>query len=339
MLYYCQTINLNHYYLTNQFIMKKILLSASVILMLFACQNEATDATAPTTSAIARRGCASQEVLAEQLAADPTLAIRMNQIEAFTQKAQLSNSRLVNGKIVIPVVVNVLYKTAAENISDAQIQSQIAVLNKDFTATNSDFGSVPALFSGVAANVDITFELVSIIRKSTTKTSWGTRDAMKKSKQGGINPTSPATTLNLWVCTIGGGILGYAQFPGGSSATDGVVCDSKYVGVTSNSGSAYPYNLGRTASHEVGHWMNLRHIWGDATCGSDLVSDTPTHNTANYGVPVYPHLSTCPGTPVEMTMNYMDYTDDRGMYMFTLGQKSRMSALFVSGGARAGFGI
>jgi hypothetical protein len=318
--------------------MKKILLSASVIMMLFACQNEATDSTAPTTS-VDRRGCASQEVLAEQLASDPTLAIRMNQIEAFTQKAQLTNNRLVNGKVVIPVVVNVLYKTAAENISDAQIQSQIDVLNKDFTATNSDFGSIPDLFSGVAANVDITFELIKINRKATTKTSWGTRDAMKKTKQGGLDPTTPTTTLNLWVCTIGGGILGYAQFPGGSSATDGVVCDSKYVGVTSDAGAAYPYNLGRTASHEVGHWMNLRHIWGDATCGSDLVSDTPTHNTANYGVPVYPHLSTCPGTPVEMTMNYMDYTDDRGMYMFTLGQKSRMSALFVSGGARAGFGI
>jgi Pregnancy-associated plasma protein-A len=321
--------------------MKKILLSASVILMLFACQNEATDATAHTTSAIARRGCASQEVLAQQLAADPTLSIRMNQIEAFTQKAiSTSNFRLSpTGQIIIPVVVNVLYKTVAENISDALIQSQIDVLNKDFTAKNTDFGSIPSEFAGVAANVDITFELVSIIRKPTTKTSWGTRDAMKKSKQGGINPTDPSKNLNFWVCTIGGGILGYAQFPGGSSATDGVVCDSKYVGVTSNTGAAYPYNLGRTASHEVGHWMNLRHIWGDATCGSDLVSDTPTHNTANYGVPVYPHLSTCTGTPLEMTMNYMDYTDDRGMYMFTNGQKSRMSAIFVSGGARAGFGI
>ncbi|MNE15523.1 hypothetical protein D3C80_1084330 [compost metagenome] len=85
--------------------------------------------------------------------------------------------------------------------------------------------------------------------------------------------------------------------------------------------------------------MNLRHIWGDATCGSDLVADTPTHNTANYGVPVFPHYSTCTGTPVEMTMNYMDYTDDRGMYMFSNGQKSRIDAIFVSGGARAGFGI
>jgi len=320
--------------------MKKILLSAAVILALFSCQNDSTDLADSTTNATARRHCASQEVLEEQLAADPTLAIRMNKIEAFTQKnVSNPNFKLVNGKIVIPVVVNVLYRTATENISDAQIQSQIDVLNKDFTATNTDFGSIPSLFSGVAANFDITFELVTINRKATTKTSWGTRDAMKKTKQGGINPTSPTTTLNLWVCIIGGGILGYAQFPGGTSATDGVVCDSKYVGVTSNSGAAYPYNLGRTATHEVGHWMNLRHIWGDATCGSDLVADTPTHNTANYGVPTYPHLSTCTGTPVEMTMNYMDYTDDRGMYMFTNGQKSRMSAIFVSGGARAAFGI
>jgi hypothetical protein len=323
--------------------MKKILLSAAAILLLFSCQNEETDASGFETRTNVLRGCASQDVLAEQLAADPSLAIRMNQIEAFTNdaisKSSNSSFRLVNGKIVIPVVVNVLYKTAAENISDAQIQSQIDVLNKDFTATNADFNSIPSDFAGVATNVDITFELVNIIRKSTTKTSWGTRDAMKKSKQGGINPTSPTTTLNLWVCTIGGGILGYAQFPGGSTATDGVVCDSKYVGVTSNSGGAYPYNLGRTATHEVGHWMNLRHIWGDTTCGSDLVSDTPTHNTANYGVPVYPHLSTCTGTPVEMTMNYMDYTDDRGMYMFTDGQKARITPLFVSGGARAGFGI
>ena len=315
--------------------MKKILLSAVALVMLFSCQNETTEA-APEANAIAKRGCASQDVLEAQLKADPTLALRMNEIEAFTQKAML-NGRLVNGKIVIPVVVNVLYNTAAENISLTQIQSQIDVLNKDFTATNSDFSTTPAEFAGVAANVDITFVLEQVIRKSTTKTSWGTRDAMKQTKRGGIDPTSPSNTLNMWACTIGGGILGYAQFPGGSLATDGVVVDSKYFGLSS--AASYPYNLGRTMTHEVGHWMNLRHIWGDATCGSDLVSDTPTHNTANYGVPAYPHYSTCTGTPVEMTMNYMDYTDDRGMYMFSNGQKTRMAAIFVSGGARASFGI
>ncbi|MEO8516446.1 MAG: zinc metalloprotease [Flavobacterium sp.] len=318
--------------------MKKFLLSASVLFFMFSCQKEdgtSTDVQSQNPSVAAHKGCASQEVLERQLREDPTLAGRMANIESFTQNA-IATGRLVNGKIEIPVVVNVLYRTTAENISLTQIQSQIDVLNKDFNAANSDFNQVPALFSGVKANVGISFVLDQVIRKSTTKSSWGTRDTMKKSKQGGIDPTSPSTKLNLWACTIGGGILGYAQFPGGSSATDGVVIDSHYFGL-SGSGSA-PYNLGRTATHEVGHWMNLRHIWGDATCGSDLVSDTPVHNTANYGKPAYPHYSTCSGAPVEMTMNYMDYTDDNAMYMFSLGQKSRMAAIFVSGGSRFSFG-
>lgn len=318
--------------------MKKIILSAVAIMLLFSCQNDNTEATALSTTAktVAKRSCASDDVLKAQLVQDPTLASRMNQIENFTQKALLTG-RLVNGKVQIPVIVNVLYNTAAENISDAQIQSQIDVLNQDFNAQNADYSSVPALFSGVKANIEISFVLEGINRKATTKTSWGTRDTMKSSKRGGIDPTSSTTKLNLWACTIGGGILGYAQFPGGSAATDGVVIDSKYFGLSGT--GAYPYNLGRTATHEVGHWMNLRHIWGDANCGNDLVSDTPTHDSANYGVPAYPHYSTCTGTPVEMTMNYMDYTDDRGMYMFSQGQKSRMSAIFLSGGARAAFGV
>ena len=303
--------------------------------MLFSCQSEDSKVVAENNAA--QRQCASQEVLERQLREDPEMALRMNKIEEFTENFTKSNPnyRLVNGKIQIPVVVNVLYKTTAENISLAQIQSQIDVLNKDFNATNSDYGQVPALFSGVKANVGISFVLDQVIRKSTTKTSWGTNDAMKKTNQGGLAAVTPTTKLNLWVCTIGGGILGYAQFPGGASATDGVVIDSKYLGTTGR--ATYPFNLGRTATHEVGHWMNLRHIWGDATCGSDLVADTPTHNTANYGVPTYPHLSTCSGTPVEMTMNYMDYTDDRGMYMFSLGQKARMDAVFAVGGSRASF--
>lgn len=305
--------------------------------MLFSCQNEDSSKVGTTTNNSVSRQCASQEVLERQLQEDPSLAIRMNKIEQFTQNysQNKSNYKLVNGMIQIPVVVNVLYKTTAENITLTQIQSQIDVLNKDFNALNSDYSQVPALFSGVKANVGISFVLDQVIRKTTTKTSWGTRDAMKKTKQGGLDPTTPSTKLNLWCCTIGGGILGYAQFPGGSSTTDGVVIDSKYFGLSGTTN--YPYNLGRTATHEIGHWLNLRHIWGDATCGNDLVADTPSHDSANFGVPTYPHYSTCSGTPVEMTMNYMDYTDDRGMYMFSLGQKSRIDALFAAGGARVSF--
>ncbi|KUJ62753.1 peptidase M43 [Flavobacteriaceae bacterium CRH] len=317
--------------------MKKVLLSAVAALLLFSCQNDQAESTPDSSlNAIARRGCASQEVLEAQLKADPTLAIRMNQIEAFTNN-QLLTKRLVNGKIEIPVVVNVLYRTTAENISATQIQSQIDVLNKDFNALNSDYNSVPALFAGVKANVGITFVLDQVIRKSTTKTSWGTNDAMKKVAQGGLAPTSPTTKLNLWSCTIGSNILGYAQFPGGAAATDGVVIDPRYFGLSGTANA--PFNLGRTGTHEVGHWLNLRHIWGDATCGSDLVADTPTHNEENYGNPAYPHYSTCSGTPVEMTMNYMDYTNDNAMYMFSNGQKSRIAAIFVTGGPRAAFGI
>ncbi len=312
--------------------MKKILLLASFSAFIFSCQQESTN-EAPENETL-HRNCAAQEVLEKQMQEDPTLIAKMDDIEKFTDRV-IAEKRLVNGVIEIPVVVNVLYKTTAQNISQTQIQSQIDALNKDYNATNSDFGNVPSLFSGVKANVGIRFVLDAVYRKKTTKTSWKADDSMKKTAKGGIAPTSPTTKLNLWVCNLSSGLLGYAQFPGGSSATDGVVIDDNAFGTTGTAAS--PFNKGRTATHEVGHWMNLRHIWGDATCGTDYVTDTPSHNTANYGCPSYPHYSTCSGTPVEMTMNYMDYTDDACMYMFSNDQKSRMLAVFSTGGPRVSF--
>ncbi|MFM7671329.1 MAG: zinc metalloprotease [Bacteroidota bacterium] len=277
------------------------------------------------------------------MAEDPAFAKRFNDIEVFTQEAIRHPEQyklLTDGTMEIPVHVNVLYRTTAENISNAQIQSQIDVLNQDYAGTNTDAAMIPTIFSTVkSGNTKIKFTWDSntgLTRKSTTKTSWGTNDAMKKSTQGGINPTSPTIKLNLWICILSNGILGYAQFPGGSAATDGVVIHTNAFGKGSYSLFA-AYNKGRTATHEVGHWLNLRHIWGDASCGSDLVSDTPTHNAANYGCPSSGHLSTCTGTPVEMTMNYMVYTDDACMYMFTLGQALRMQATYAVGGPRASF--
>jgi Pregnancy-associated plasma protein-A len=291
------------------------------------------------TTSLAHRACASQEVLEAQLKADPTLAGRMEAIEQLTARYQQNPSAyrlLANGTIEIPVVVNVVYKTAAQNISDAQIASQIAVLNADFAATNSDISNVPSIFQGVqAGNVGITFVLDQVRRVLTKKTSFSyTTDGVKKASGGGIAPLSPTTKLNMWSCNLSGGILGYAQFPGGSPATDGVVMDDNAFGVTV---TGAPYNKGRTATHEVGHWLNLRHIWGDATCGNDQVGDTPLHTGANYGCPAAGVRSTCSGTPVMMTMNYMDYTDDLCMYMFTAGQKTRMNATFVAGGPRNSF--
>ena len=137
--------------------------------------------------------------------------------------------------------------------------------------------------------------------------------------------------------TIGGGILGYAQFPGGAAATDGVVISPVYIGRTGT--VTAPYNLGRTASHEVGHWLNLNHIWGDdsgACTGTDNVSDTPNQGAENYGKPVFPKVSCSNGPNGDMFMNYMDYVDDNAMFMFSTGQSTRMNALFATGGARVG---
>ncbi|WP_306350217.1 zinc metalloprotease [Flavobacterium sp. '19STA2R22 D10 B1'] len=314
--------------------MKKVSLLMMLAIGFVSCNSEETTSGTELQAPIAERKCSTMDVLDEQLKADPSLQTRMNEIETFTETA-ISQGKLVNGKIVIPVVVNVLYRTTAENISLAQIQSQIDVLNEDFNATNSDWGSVPALFAGVKANVGISFELDQVIRKQTTATSWTSNDAVKKTAQGGLNPTSPTTKLNIWVCTLSGGLMGYAQFPGGSSSTDGVVLYNRAFGRTGT--ATAPFNKGRITTHEVGHWMNLRHIWGDTTCGNDFVADTPTHNAPNNGVPGYPHYSTCSGNPVEMTMNYMDYVDNAAMYMFSNGQKSRMLAIFASGGPRYSF--
>jgi hypothetical protein len=318
--------------------MKRFFLVASLAIGMFSCsENVGIENEVEELGIMQERRCYSQEHLMEQMAENPALRLRMAEIERFTEEFVKSGSRtLTNGIMTIPVVVNVLYKTSAQNISLAQIQSQIDVLNEDFAATNADYGLIPPAFTGVASDdCGIRFVLHSVVRKSTNKNSWLTNDAMKKSSQGGINPTDPTTKLNLWVCNMSGGILGYAQFPGGSSATDGVVCDDNAFGRTGTAAS--PFNKGRTATHEVGHWLNLRHIWGDATCGSDFVSDTPVHNTSNGGCPTQPHLSTCSGLPREMTMNYMDYTYDACMYMFSAGQKTRMQATYATGGPRASF--
>jgi hypothetical protein len=276
------------------------------------------------------------EVLQAQIQADPSRGSRLQEIEAFNEDYanRPDNMRLVNGVYEIPVVVNVVYKTAAQNISDAQIASQITALNKDYNATNADLSKVPTNFQSVkAGNTNIRFVLSKVVRKATTKGNWSTNDAVKKST--GILPTTPTTSLNIWVCNLSGGVLGYAQFPGGASATDGVVIDDNAFGTTGTVSA--PFNKGRTATHEIGHWLNLRHIWGDANCGNDQVSDTPLHNTANYGCPAAGHKSTCNGKPVEMTMNYMDYSDDACMYMFSAGQKTRMLASFATGGGRNSF--
>lgn len=288
------------------------------------------------------RYCASMDVLSDQLKEDPSLRSRMDAIEANTQRiiaAKGISAALAPGDVItIPVVVNVLYRTTQENISLAQIQSQIDVLNADFSNTNTDLSQTPSAFAGIIGNMKIQFTLAKVNRKSTTKKSWGTTDAIKKTAKGGIAPTDPSKNLNIWVGNIGGGILGYAQFPGGNPATDGVVIGPNYFGKTGYVSA--PFNKGRTATHEVGHWMNLRHIWGDdgtGCTGSDLVADTPNAAGPNYGCPTFPKTSCSNGPNGDLWMNYMDYTDDACMFMFSAGQVVRSRAIFASGGPRSTF--
>src|SRR3954463_10943714 len=161
-------------------------------------------------------------------------------------------------------------------------------------------------------------------RPTTPGDEFGTDDGVKSKAGGGVPPKTPNSILNIWVCNLGGGLLGYAQFPGGPARTDGVVI--LYTAFGTQGVAADPFNLGRTATHEVGHYLNLRHIWGDTNdcSGSDMVADTPNCAGPNYGTPPFPTVTCNNGPNGDMFMNYMDYVDDTAMVMFTTQQVLRM---------------
>ncbi|MGE4514039.1 MAG: zinc metalloprotease [Chryseobacterium sp.] len=327
--------------------MKKLLFGVLMLSFLSACNSDnvsnqseelGNNAATPTGSAL-QRGCPSEEIRKIALQNSPELRQKYSELETKTEKFvnDLKLGKVLSdGTVEIPVVVNVLYRTSSENISASRIAEQIAVLNADYGGTNSDAANIPTAFQSLkAGDVKVRFRLANTVRKSTTKTSWSTNDAMKRSSSGGIDATSPANYLNIWVVGNMGQILGYATFPESSGLwNDGVVIAASYFGKT---GASAPFNKGRTATHEVGHYLNLRHIWGDANCGNDLVSDTPTQTGPNYGTPSYPLYNTCGGVQRSvMFMNYMDYVDDAAMFMFSAGQKTRMQSVVASSGARSG---
>ncbi len=290
----------------------------------------------------AQRNCGTMDYLQMQMQRDPSIARNLekqeNQIQSWVRENG-ERFRTAGGTIVIPVVVHVVYRTATQNISQAQVLSQIDVLNEDYAATNADISSVPAAWTNLVGASGIQFCLASrdpqgnpttgIDRVSTTVNSFSQNDAVKYTAQGGADIWDRNSYLNFWVCNLGGGLLGYSQFPGtGVAATDGIVIGYNYFGRVGTLSA--PYNKGRTVTHEVGHWFNLRHIWGDdggACNGSDNVADTPNQAGENYGCPAIPHTDACTAAaPGVMTMNYMDYTDDACMYFFTAGQNTRMNA-------------
>jgi len=250
----------------------------------------------------------------------------------------------------IPIVFHVIYTNATENISTAQILSQLQILNEDFARLNADTVNTPVGFRPVAANSGIQFCLATRDPQGNSTTG-----IVRYSYPSGTNFTSsyvdgtikPATIwnpeqyFNFWIVPLSGSILGYAQFPvstlpglsGSAPAnTDGVVCLHTSIGRAPANPFSGAYNAGRTATHEVGHFLGLRHIWGDGGCSvDDYCGDTPASDAANYGCPTT-HVS-C-GT-VDMVQNYMDYTDDACMNIFTANQRTRMRTVMENSPRRS----
>ncbi len=254
-----------------------------------------------------------------------------------------------DGIITIPVVVHVIHSGqeigTAPNITDAQILSQIKVLNEDYRKM---LGTPGYNTNPVGADIQIQFALAlqdpngnptnGVDRISFCQESWSETDFDLNVKPATI--WDPALYMNMWTVQLTDtSILGYAQFPdasgipgldatGGNANSDGVVSNYKVFGSnTYNDGTFLldaTYNKGRTMTHEVGHWLGLRHIWGDATCGDDFCADTPVHHDANYDCPT---VVNCTASGNEMVENYMDYTDDTCMNIFTQNQKDRIIAV------------
>ena len=295
-----------------------------------------------------QRTCGTMEYLEYKLEKHSKFKDSQPQTDSLSQSNRTSNKGFSN-VITIPTVVHILHNNATQNISHAQILSQIAVLNADFRRLNADAVNTPSEFLPIAADTEIEFCLATtdpsgfattgVTRTSTTQSSFGINDQIKNSTTGGVDAWNTANYLNIWVGAVGNGILGYAQFPGGNVNTDGIVIDYRYFGTTGT--ATPPFHLGRTCTHEVGHWLGLRHIWGDGGCSvDDSVTDTPLAGSPNFtGQPcTHPANNSCnEGTNdlPDMFQNFMDYSDDACMNLFTQGQKSRMRTLFEPGGARA----
>lgn len=294
-----------------------------------------------------KRSCATPELLAEQMKQNPDLNDKIEEIEHHTQQFIAHSSLQTRSSIItIPVVIHVIYRTSnsIENISDEQIISQLEALNKDYRHLNEDRMSTPSVFKAFSSDCEIEFKLAKrtpsgkatsgIMRYPTSRlTPWGKNDEVKMAEKGGVTPWNASKYLNIYVCCIGGGVLGYSTMPGTTTQYDGVVIDYRYFGTKGI--VVAPFDKGRTATHEIGHWLNLRHIWGDKNCGDDSVSDTPVQEGPNYGCVNYPHKSCGNQVTGDMFVNFMDYTDDACMNMFTIGQKARIQAIFANGGVRS----
>ncbi|MCG2617375.1 T9SS type A sorting domain-containing protein [Terrimonas sp. NA20] len=283
---------------------------------------------------IAQPTCYSFDYRQDALRANPVLSDVVQQVEQFIQtqgEAAFPTQTTSRGKpvITIPVVVHVLYNKQNENVSEQAIKNMIETLNLCFRRLHPDTIKTPARFWKLSADTEIEFQLASsdpqkratngIVRKYSARTQWDMDDKMKLSSQSGDDAWDPSSYLNIWICNVRF-ISGYSSVPGDAAVNDGIVLATGA--------------LGKAIVHEVGHWLGLKHIWGDQYCGDDGVADTPQQATGTPGCPSGIRPSCNNGPDGDMYMNYMDQTQDACVNMFTLGQKKRMLALFQPGGVR-----
>jgi len=311
--------------------------ASALTLSIFSCKKETE--TQPLPAADESSSVQTEDKSCESVMfPDAAAKSRFDEMERTVQAriAQMSSTAQRPAIVTIPVVFHVVYNLAEQNISDAQLQSQVDVLNEDFTQTNSDFSTAPSYFQSLAGNAQIHFVLAArdpngnatngIVRSFTTVTSFSSDGSVCYASMGGQDAWPASSYLNIWVCKKSGA-AGYSSYPwSGSPATDGIIVGYNYVGRTGTFTNNWNFQKGRTVTHEVGHWLGLIHIWGDAACGDDLVGDTPTQSAASGSCPVYPHMSACsPNSNGDMFMNYMDYTYDACRVMFSAAQVARIN--------------
>ncbi len=268
------------------------------------------------------------------------------QVRAYQKKK--TAARQMQPVTVIPVVFHVVYRTNQENIPDAQLLSQIEVLNTDYRRRNPDTTQTLPQFKNLAADTRLQFCLASrdpngnpttgIERRFTSTNSFDLSDAVKFNEFSGLDAWDPNRYLNIWVCNLSADNLGYAQYPDGPADTDGVVLDYTTIGRPPFNPFTSAYNLGRTGTHEVGHWLGLQHIWGSndsAGCSdSDDIADTPNQDDATTGCPTGARVSCSNGPRGDMYQNYLDYTNDACMNLFTRDQAAYMQAVLNTSRSR-----
>lgn len=286
----------------------------------------------------AQKSCSSFAYQQQELKNNPGLATKLATIQSpytFQNRLQIDGTGTGSTSpviIKIPVVVHILYHTGDQKITDDIVIKQLETLNNCFRHQNADSVNTPAVFKSLAADCEIEFQLAKstpkkayttgIVRKYTPVTEWGADDKVKFSAEMGDDAWDTKSYLNIWVCNLGD-FAGYASFPGGIENKDGLVISSSAFGEGQ-----------KTAVHEVGHWLNLKHLWGDENCGDDGVSDTPKQASYTPGCPTGVRITCGNGPYGDMYSNYMDFTSDECTNLFTLGQKARMKALFAPGAAR-----